>query len=140
MGYIAEAYITQDENIFGVQELFWKLGGRGRLSNDRTLLVIDGSKVSALKGNAIFDFSNYINCNSYTPNGTEEEAVKLFLELAQMRDDVNEGQWYYWLDEGEGDRLRKRDDNENWSWWRFEVRRATPTEVAEAFRDGRIEL
>lgn len=37
---------------------------------------------------------NFIDCNAYSPHGTEEEAIKLFIELAQMRDDTDSAKWY----------------------------------------------
>ena len=69
---------------------------------------------------------NYIDC------GENEE---LFLAIAALRDDINEHQWFIWDDdENEGDKWKLYDGNSNWSWWIFEVHKATIEELIEHFK------
>ena len=66
---------------------------------------------------------NYIDC------GENEE---LFLAIAALRDDSNEHQWFIWDDdENEGYKWKLYDGNSNWSWWIFEVHKATIEELIE---------
>ncbi len=80
-------------------------------------------------------YLGYIDCNSYTPNGTEEEAEVLFLELAQMQGDV----YREWNKVTTGKNRGVIFDPKK-SFISGSARVLTPLEVAEAFRDGRIEL
>ena len=76
-------------------------------------------------GNEI-GIENYIDC------GYNE---KLFLAIAALRDDSNEHQWFIWdNDENEGDKWKLYDNNSNWSWWIFEVHKATIEELIEHFK------
>ena len=70
--------------------------------------------------------SYYIDC------GDNEE---LFLAIAALRDDSNEHQWFVWDDgENKGDKWKLYDNNPNWSWWIFEVHKATVEELIEHFK------
>lgn len=69
---------------------------------------------------------NYIDC------GENEE---LFLAIAALRDESNEHQWFIWDDdENEGYKWKLYDGNSNWSWWIFEVHKATIEELIEHFK------
>ena len=70
--------------------------------------------------------------NDYIDCGTNEE---LFLAIAALRDDSNEHQWFIWDDdENEGDKWKLYDGNSNWSWWIFEVHKATIEELIKHFK------
>ncbi len=79
----------------------------------------------------------YLYCNAYSPNGTEEEAVRLFLKLAQMSEDnadslpvLYKGEVYdSWMDTP----FETEEDFKS-------IKTLSPLEVAQAFKDGRIEL
>ena len=63
------------------------------------------------------------------------ENEELFLAIAALRDDSNEHQWFIWDDdENEGDKWKLYDGNSNWSWWIFEVHKATIEELIEHFK------
>lgn len=63
-------------------------------------------------------------------NKVTTNAIKLFLELAQMGWDTNTTQWHQWG--GQCYKGRKHLDSDE--------RAMTPLEVAQAFKDGRIQL
>ena len=66
------------------------------------------------------------------------ENEELFLAIAALRDDSNEHQWFVWdLEEGEkynGKIWKLYDNNPSWSWWIFEVHKATVEELIEHFK------
>lgn len=64
--------------------------------------------------------------------GDNEE---LFLAIAALRDDSNEHQWFVWDDDkNDGDKWKLYDDNPSWSWWIFEVHKATVEELIKHFK------
>ena len=112
-------------------------------------------KLSSITGTERWLFSlrngygNYIIHNQYidsSDNSVEDNKCdlidcgdneELFLAIAALRDDSNEHQWFVWDfeegDEGKGDRWKLYDDDPNWSWWIFEVHKATVPELIEHF-------
>ena len=81
----------------------------------------------------------YDEANDYAPllcNAVDcFENEDLFLAVAALRDDSNEHQWFIWDDdEDEGDKWKLYDCNSNWSWWIFEVHKATIKELIEHFK------
>ena len=59
----------------------------------------------------------------------------LFLAIAALRDDSNEHQWFVWDDDkNDGDKWKLYDYNPSWSWWIFEVHKATVDELIEHFK------
>ena len=75
---------------------------------------------------------NKSNKSDFVDCGKNEE---LFLAIAALRDDSNEHQWFIWDDdEDEGDKWKLYDGNSNWSWWIFEVHKATIEELIEHFK------
>ncbi len=75
---------------------------------------------------------NKSNKSDFVDCGKNEE---LFLAIAALRDDSNEHQWFIWDDdENEGDKWKLYDGNSNWSWWIFEVHKATIEELIEHFK------
>ena len=63
------------------------------------------------------------------------ESEELFLAIASLRDDSNEHQWFVWDDDkNDGDKWKLYDDNKSWSWWIFEVHKATVEELIEHFK------
>ena len=81
----------------------------------------------------------YDEANDYAPllcNAVDcFENEDLFLAVAALRDDSNEHQWFIWDDdENEGDKWKLYDGNSNWSWWIFEVHKATIEELIEHFK------
>ncbi len=82
----------------------------------------------------------FLDCNAYTLNGTEEEAVRLFLELAKMDDSESSGIWV----ERSVIQLWEHGINKTIILKESEARHSdtilSPLEVAEAFKEGRIEL
>ena len=88
-------------------------------------------KFLVCSSNFYFGQDEYIP-NDYIDCGTNEE---LFLAIAALRDDSNEHQWFIWDDdENEGDKWKLYDGNSNWSWWIFEVHKATIEELIEHFK------
>ena len=76
--------------------------------------------------------TNKSNKSDFVDCGKNEE---LFLAIAALRDDSNEHQWFIWDDdEDEGDKWKLYDGNSNWSWWIFEVHKATIEELIEHFK------
>ncbi|MFI3306631.1 MAG: hypothetical protein R3Y68_09000 [Rikenellaceae bacterium] len=153
MSYIARAIIRVVDKRERLRLFDAASGGRLRApfrGEDDEYIAIDDS-VIALRDEELavyFRGVMYIDCNAYTPNGTEEEAMKLFLELAQMRDDAgSDAKWlicdcphYAYMyaktferEEIVDGRRYKRTDRDLFS-------SATPLEVAQAFKEGRIEL
>ena len=81
----------------------------------------------------------YDEANDYAPllcNAVDcFENEDLFLAVAALRDDSNEHQWFIWDDdEDEGDKWKLYDRNSNWSWWIFEVHKATIKELIKHFK------
>lgn len=79
------------------------------------------------------DFVNkYLtNTDGVIDCGDNEE---LFFAVAALRDDSNEHQWFIWDDyKNDGDRWKLYDDDPSWSWWIFEVHKATVPELIEHF-------
>ncbi|MFR9592268.1 MAG: hypothetical protein SNG27_07720 [Rikenellaceae bacterium] len=104
---------------------------------------INAGRFQGLLGSDVFNDKklanekDFIACTACTPNGTEEEAVKLFLKLAQMTDDnadslpvLFKGEVYdSWMSVS----YETEDDFKS-------IKTLSPFEVAQAFKDGRIEL
>ncbi len=153
MVYIAKAYVNIEsvskrlELAKGLQDAGIRCLFSVRNGFEK-IFVIRGGIAGVPLGDNIRD---HIDCNAYTPNGTEEEAVKLFLELAQMRDDDSNTEWVR-LDkpkESAGENTWVDTSyHKDWSssnelvealceGW---LKSLTPLEVAETFRNGRIEL
>ena len=82
-----------------------------------------------------FDFKEKEELDRYIDCGENED---LFLAIAALRDDSNEHQWFIWdKEEGEKDNSNKwklYDNNPDWSWWIFEVHKATVEELIEHFK------
>ena len=90
------------------------------------LLVYRDGCYNSLNGDEI-GLENYIDC------GYNE---KLFLAIAALRDDSNEHQWFVWDDDkNDGDKWKLYDDNPSWSWWIFEVHKATVEELVKHFKN-----
>ena len=98
---------------------------------------------------AINNYGEYLVCNGNSCQGQNDTTLKestidyidcgineeLFLAIAALRDDSNEHQWFIWdNDEDEGDKWKLYDGNSNWSWWIFEVHKATIKELIEHFK------
>ena len=88
-------------------------------------------------GNGEYDEANNyapLLCNAIDCGYNED----LFLAIAALRDDSNEHQWFIWdKEEGEKDNSNKwklYDNNPDWSWWIFEVHKATVEELIEHFK------
>ena len=128
------------------------------LGYDMSLLDDDESKVLFIK-NGSFGCLNYIwdgfiDCDEYTSN--KEEAVALFLELAKMRSDTDKNQWFIteedqaWANQGiycpKGsfykclieDRYMGQD--RQFTNNIAPAHKATPIELAEAVKQGKIKL
>lgn len=85
------------------------------------------------QGNRYLVEKNILCVPQFIDCGENEE---LFLAIAALRDDSNEHQWFIWDDdENEGDKWKLYDGNSNWSWWIFEVHKATVEELINHFKE-----
>ena len=148
--YLAKAYVKLDKN--KVKELKAELLNLGYTytfsfrdtQKDKYLLI---SKGECFTWFDIFpdEQTNYINCNSYTDS--EEEAIKLAIELAKMDDKTSMGRWcikikeYGYIDKDDEPIIGfiGKCNKEGWvenKHFRF----ATPLELAEAVKNKKIKL
>ncbi len=150
MGYIARAYVKiPRESVQNLIMEICELGYKNRAYHpcDVFWFIEDGYFYSR-EYTTEFEGCVSIDCNAYTPNGTEEEAVKLFLTLADMRDDAVENQWFCFDKLVHSYKDGKEEDLVKIVYIKSEMKqcvpsyyhRLTPLEVAEALRDGRIKL
>ena len=119
-------------------ELRGKLHSIGYDVSDSLNLMGDYIKCSNGSAECIlkpFEFKEKEELDRYIDCGENED---LFLAIAALRDDSNEHQWFLWdKEEGEKDNSNKwklYDNNPDWSWWIFEVHKATVEELIEHFK------
>ncbi len=148
MGYIAKAYVsalTEDEIVhltIRLEQFGYRQSGIGVIGRDRCIAINDGL-FQGLQYSCDYDF---IDCRQFTPNGTEEEATKLFLELAQMQDDAgSDARWIICdlphFDDMYNKTFRRGEVIDSWKYQQVDMGLfsvATPLEVAQAFKEGRI--
>ena len=96
MSYTARAFvrIKDVEKLKDLREDLKQLGYDCTLydnNDDRIVFINEGVMGCVFLPTFI---ESFIDCTIDT--NTEDDATALFLELAQMRDDVDEGQWFKW--------------------------------------------
>ena len=155
--YIAKAYylfespikarmlINQIERIFDYDDF---------TEESKEGVMITEGHINDFSCEDMLDLRNYINIGHYTTS--EDYAIKLFLELAKMRNDTDKDQWF--ITEADKSWVNQRiyapkgsfelclvEDRYMGQDKRFAngvipAHKATPLELCEAFRDGKIRL
>ncbi len=136
MGYIAKCAV-EIQNIESAK-MMWKYLDKyskpKHCTNRRYLFDVGALQIQEL--DCPCDILSYIYCLAYTPNKTEEEAVKLFLELAQMKGDSKYvGQW-----RKKGKEYFKLTKENIDSYWCINSEVVSPIRLAIAFKNKEVEL
>ncbi len=154
MAYIAKAHVKCGSDLFKeiakkLTSIGYRESGVNLLARDKGVKIHDGLYEGILADEIKGDLGS-VDCNALSPNGTEEEAVKLFLELAQMDEDDANTMWVKMEQpkETRGTHWIETTYHKDWSSsnelieavCENRVTTLTPLEVAQAFKDGRIEL
>ena len=136
--YTAKAYIRigsykKRKDVFSLttKGRIWLEGNKQTLDSD--FIIINKNKFGIMQRHNVMSCANkHINVNSYATS--EDEAIKLFLELAKMDSSVWVNQWFW---DSKKENLFKFQCA---SFLRNDTLRATPIELCEAFRNGKIKL